>query len=455
MIDIEFKNAKTKIIEESEIEELNLNEGKTPLRSQGVIPIPIKGLCVTDAKEVISDEFVLVVDGFLVDKGLWRTDWALSLYQGSVDNIGIYLDENVAECTSTSDPGSPEDRDTWETAYETNPAGPFTEWNSTKALCNSLFYCTAKCFCCDSQEAVEISCNKNIIMVHYIGYYPERGRNDYPLTTPIKVVLANPTEYGTDSHDEPDIEVLTANTEWCQVNTVTEERTEIAMNVLMEGGIVTDSEGNSITCDNGWHLNLNSQKCHDTECCNCATSPPEIGFTSIFVPVGGSQGLTVQNSTMYLPTCEFSWTLTGAGSFSPSSKVTTAEGTSVTYYGPADTSEGCSGEVTLKCMPNNLTDTLTIKITQNYLPTYACTVVEGPPSGVCSPYVCLGRVRGFNCLGTLLSDQANTALFNTRGGACGAENVIFCNSDANCANHIRICARFFCSSKCCYTGEDL
>ena len=448
MIEYSFKK-----IEEA-LSEIESSKDTTPVRYSSKILTFTKGLFVTKSLEFIPEEYVAEVDGFLVYKSLWRTDWELSDVDIEVDNIDLFSIPELGRCDSTYPAGTPSDWDTWATEYDANPAGPFTLWSTTKALCDQIFYCTTECFCCDSGVAVPIECNKNIILVDYIGYYPERLREpDEPLETPTTAVSMKCVAYPTDDHDEPNIEAESGDTVWCKDNTVTENRNELAMNVLMEG-VDIEVDGETIECDNGWHLNLNSQKCPDNQCCNCDTTPPNIGASSVFVVLGGSSNFTLTDAAEYLPVCEFTWTISGPGSFAAGSIVTEYKGRGpVTYYAPATSTGGCSATLKIECQPNGTSDTVTIKFLEVYGST-SCLKVESPPINNCYPYLCMGRVRTYNCLGTLLSDHSNQPLTATRFGACGEGAIIHCNTLADCSAHIT-CAVALCTSKCCYDGSDL
>lgn len=450
MIEFDYKEAETALTS------LDVDRDITPVRLTSKLGVFVKGLFITEDIENVLDEYVAEVDGFIADKNLWRTDWALSNVDITIDNIDLYSIPELGRCSSLYPPGTPSTWGDWETAYNDNPAGPFSLWSASKALCDQIFFCTSECFCCGSGIAVPIECNKNIILVDYIGFYPERLREpDVPVETPTTAVSMKCVGYPTDYHDEPNIEVESGDTVWCKDNTVTENRNELAMNVLMEGEVIRDDKGEVIiTCDNGWHLNLNSQKCPDTQCCNCELVPPDIGASSSFVLVGGSSNFTLTDAVEYDAICKFTWTINGPGSFSATKSLKEVEGRGpVTYFAPANTSEGCIATLKIECQPNGNSESVEIKLLEAYGST-TCLRVESPPITNCYPYQCMGRVRLYNCLGVLLSDYPNQALTATRSGACGASAIIYCNSVSDCSSHIT-CKVDLCTTKCCYDGSDL
>ena len=447
MIELKLKNAK-----EAEAK-IAAKSDKNQTRAFGAVQVFTKGLFVGSNIEFVPDEFASAVDGFIVYKGLWRTDWSLVDADITIDNIDLFSIPELARCDSAYSPGTPSNWDDWESGYD--DFEPFSLWSADKALCDQLFRCETECFCCDSGQALGIVCNKNIILVDYIGFYPERLRTpDEPVETPTTEASMKCVSYGADNHDEPDIEATAGDTTWCKDGTVTENRNEIAMNVLMEGEDLYDAEGNFILkCDNGWHLNLNSQKCADTECCNCDAYPPAIEASSSFIPLGGSADFSLIDAEVYDAACDFEWTITGPGSFVEGSSVKTIEGKNpVTFYAPATNAEGCSSSIKITCEPSGKSDTAEIKFIEDY-GDLQCLVVESPPITGCAPTLCVGRIRTYNCLGTLLQDTTG-GLFNTRAGYCGAGAIINCWSTEDCSSHTT-CARNLCTSVCCYDGSDL
>lgn len=345
---------------DTEVLNLQNKEALTNVRSKFVINIFSKGLFVTDQTENIPEEGVSETDGMIMFEGLWRTDWALELYEDFVDNIDLYAMADLARCEALSNPGSPLNWDDWESGYNENE--PFIQWVAAMALCNQLFYCTLKCFCCQTYTCLSVQCNKTIIKLHYIGFYPEASREDI-LAEPATAVLMCPKGYGKDLHDEPKGEVTSGDVNWCKKNTVTEKRNEIALNVLMEGEDLYDSQGNFIMkCPNGWHLNLNSQKCPDTQCCNCVSSDFDfkINYSTSDMQTGEQQALTVPAPVDgWLAGCKIEWTLSGPGTLAPT------EGDNSMYTAPSGADADCANNIatiTAKCMPNNVSDSITIYI---------------------------------------------------------------------------------------------
>ena len=74
---------------------------KTPTREQKTIPVLTKGLQLNEDPELTELACVSVVDGFVVFSGLWRKDWAISLYASQVvDNVATTAAASVPECAA-------------------------------------------------------------------------------------------------------------------------------------------------------------------------------------------------------------------------------------------------------------------------------------------------------------------------------------------------------------------
>lgn len=330
-------------------------EKKAYARSKYVIETFTHGLFVMEDTEEISELGVTQVDGFIVYSKLWQKDWALYNLATEVDNIDLYSIPELARCTHTSLPGTPSDWDTWESTYDDYE--PFVDFVEPNPRCNQIFFCEVNCFCCDTKSCLTVECNHDIILLKYIGFYPERGRIDYPLDPPQGTVLLCPTGFGTDSHDEPQITEGTSigSVKWCAEGTITEDRNEVAMNVLMQGETLTNP---AFQCDNGWHLNLNSQKCPETECCNCNEIIPfAIIHSTHQMAFGTSQDLSIPDPPGgWLPGCEITWELSGGGTLS------TTTGTETEYTAPAS-NPGCTNNATVTCRcSTGETDSISISI---------------------------------------------------------------------------------------------